>query len=127
MPRNENAPLPVIRLLYLLACNHQRVNDRVAGHIQVSGIDPFLEKIRLVVFCRAEVPLGKARRQNTVRLLRPRRQHIASAKPRLNMRNRDVVIKRSQRPREDCRRIALHHDNIRILLRQVLINRSNCT
>ena len=117
--RDENEPLP--RRPYKLRMGiigadgrFQRVDDRVAGHVDRAGIAPLGEKIFLCLLRGGEVIAADDRHRLPVEFLGIGSVDIPRAQSGLHMAHRDAQVIGRKRGGKGGRRVALHKDDIRL-------------
>src|SRR5437879_8051225 len=86
----------------------KRVDDSVAGHLDMSRMDSLPEQVVFSCLGWAKMQGREAGCQNAIGFLRPRSLHVSRAQTRFNMAYRHFAVKSRERSAQDRGRVALH-------------------
>jgi hypothetical protein len=103
---------PVGSRAHLLDLHQQRVDDRVAHHVNRLLGHILRAESGAAPFGRREMPIGERGRQAPVHLLGEGGKRVAGAQAGLDVRDLDPPMEGCKRAGERCRRVALNDDDV---------------
>src|SRR5439155_1750741 len=93
----------------------ERVDHRVAGHVDPRGVDGLAQEVLSRALRRREVEVSEEVDDAAVRLFRERPAHVARAEPGFDVGDPRPTVERGQAGGESGRRITLNDDPVRAL------------
>ncbi len=124
MESQQHHPPTTLRLVHLpglLERQQQAVHHGVAGDVDLLARHALVHQVLGGVRRGSEVQVAHARQHATVRLLRVGVEAVEAAQTRLDVRHRDPAVEGRERRPEGAGGVALHHDQVRSLLREALL------